>query len=487
MSETTLKDSWHLENTYATLPRALFSLLQPMPVADPSMICFNEGLAHQLGLGFLNDAKKKAVAYFSGNLVPEGAKSLAQAYAGHQFGHFTMLGDGRAVLIGEKVDPQGERYDIQLKGSGQTPYSRRGDGRATLYSMLREYLISEAMHYLGIPTTRSLAVVSTGEQVYRGEMHQGAVLTRVAASHIRVGTFEYVGNFSSGENLRALADYTIQRHYPEIATADHPVLELLKSVMDRQIDLIVHWMRVGFIHGVMNTDNMSIAGESIDYGPCAFMNAYHPGTVFSSIDRNGRYAFGNQPPIAHWNLTTFANALLPIIAANQDQAIEMAQEVLDGFRQKYTDRWYTMMFGKLGISNPASDDTVLVDELLSMMEAHRADYTQTFLALQQDNFPDGSLFKSDDFKNWLEKWKSLLNRDGRKGPNLELMNQSNPKVIPRNHWVENALEAAVEGNMDPFNHLLKVLSEPYSDQPEQLQLQELPEDFDLHYQTFCGT
>jgi uncharacterized protein YdiU (UPF0061 family) len=481
------KNSWQLENTYAKLPAGLFSLLRPVPVEKPETVCYNESLANGLGLGFLNHEKETTAAYFSGNKLPDESEPLAQAYAGHQFGHFTMLGDGRAILLGEQLDPRGKRFDIQLKGSGQTPYSRRGDGRATLYSMLREYLISESMHHLGIPTTRSLAVVSSGEKVFREEIHNGAVLTRVAASHIRVGTFEYAHNFLSAEDLQALTTYTIKRHYPEITDADNPPLELVKALMYKQIDLVVNWMRVGFIHGVMNTDNMSIAGETIDYGPCAFMNAYDPKTVFSSIDANGRYAFGNQSSIAQWNITAFANALLPLISTKREKAIQLAQEVIDGFQHRFTEKWYTMMFGKLGILNPTNKDKGLVDELLSLMETHRADYTQVFLALQQDKELDISLFRLEEFKHWLQKWKNAQLREGHKASAIELMDKHNPKVIPRNHWVENVLEAAVEGKLSPFNQLLNKLSKPYDTHPDELQFQEIPEGFDARYQTFCGT
>ncbi len=481
------KHNWQLENTYARLPAVFFSLQRPVPVAKPEIVCFNERLANDLGLGFLNHEKENSVGYFSGNKIPDGAEPLAQAYAGHQFGHFTMLGDGRAVLLGEQIAPTGKRFDVQLKGSGQTPYSRRGDGRATLYSMLREYLISESIHHLGIPTTRSLSVVSTGEQVFRGEMHKGAVLTRTADSHIRVGTFEYARNFGSTEDLQALTTYTIQRHYPEIIHTDNPALELLKAVMHKQIDLVVHWMRVGFIHGVMNTDNMSIGGETIDYGPCAFMNSYNPRTVFSSIDTRGRYAFGNQSYIAQWNLAVFAGALLPIISENQEKAVGLAQEVIAGFRDRFTEKWYAMMYGKLGILHPDDKDKDLVDGLLSLMETHRADYTQVFLALQQNKELDGSLFRLEEFRGWVEKWKNTHQKDEHKAASLALMHKLNPKVIPRNHWVEDVLEAAVEGNMTPFNQLLNTLSKPYDDHPDGLQFQRIPEGFDAGYQTFCGT
>jgi len=479
--------TWQLENTYTSLPADFYTLLRPVPVARPEIVFFNDCLAKDLGLGFLKHDKETIAGYFSGNEIPDGSDPLAQAYAGHQFGHFTMLGDGRAILLGEQVDPAGKRSDIQLKGSGRTPYSRRGDGRATLYSMLREYLISESMHHLGIPTTRSLAVVSTGEKVFREEIHEGAVLTRVASSHIRVGTFEYARNFCSTEDLEALTTYTIQRHYPELSDTDNPYLELLKVVMHNQIDLIANWMRVGFIHGVMNTDNMSIAGETIDYGPCAFMNTYDPNTVFSSIDEHGRYAFSNQSSIAQWNLTVFANALLPIISENQQKAIQLAQEVIDGFEDTFTEKWYTMMFGKLGISHPTDKDKVLVDELLSLIETNNADYTQAFLALQQDKRSGTSLFKLEKFNHWLKKWEKAQLRGGSKASAFELMNKHNPKVIPRNHWVEDVLKAAVIGDLAPFNQLLSMLSRPYDSHPDELKFQQIPEGFDARYQTYCGT
>ena len=454
---------------------------------NPSVVCFNENLANELGLGFLKNDEQSIASYFSGNKIPDGSKPLAQAYAGHQFGHFTMLGDGRAILLGEQITPDGRKFDIQLKGSGQTPFSRRGDGRATLYSMLREYLISEAMHYLGIPTSRSLAVVSTGEQVYRDTLHQGAILTRVARSHIRVGTFEYARNFRPLEDLQALVAYSLERHYPQKLNAENPAIELLKAVMHNQIDLVVNWMRVGFIHGVMNTDNMSIAGETIDYGPCAFMNSYSPKTVFSSIDAHGRYAFGNQSKIAAWNLTAFANAILPAISDNTDKAVELAQDVIDGFQFKFTEKWYTMMFGKLGISKPEEKDRVLVDKLLSLMEDHKADYTQVFLALQEDKDLEEPLFQSDAFKEWKQNWSEEIGSDGLNAQRSALMEKFNPKIIPRNHWVEDALESAVEGDMTPFNNLMTMLSKPYDSHPEELQYKKVPENFDAEYRTFCGT
>jgi uncharacterized protein YdiU (UPF0061 family) len=483
----TTTPSWQLENTYATLPPCLFSLQRPAAVAKPEIVCFNRDLANDLGLGFFINEREATAGYFSGNALPAGAKPLAQAYAGHQFGHFTMLGDGRAILLGEQIDPAGKRFDIQLKGAGQTPYSRRGDGRATLSSMLREYLMSEAMYHLGIPTTRSLSVVMTGEKVYREKVHDGAVLTRTAQSHIRVGTFEYASHFCSGEELMALTTYTMQRHYPEKAAADNPALALLKAVMDRQIDLLVNWLRIGFIHGVMNTDNMSIAGETIDYGPCAFMNTYNPGTVFSSIDRHGRYAFGRQSSIARWNLTAFANALLPVISKDRKKAIDLAREVVEGFEHKFNEKWYAMMLAKLGILHPTDGDKDLVDCLLALMESHMADYTQVFLSLQRDEETAGPLFGREEFRAWVKKWKDARGREKNETAGLELMKKLNPKIIPRNHWVENALQAAVEGNMEPFEQLHSLLAKPYEDNTDALPFAPIPEGFDERYQTFCGT
>lgn len=474
------KTSWQLQNTYTDLPDTFYNLQAPDLVKKPELVFFNESLAHDLGLDFLKKEKAKIADYFSGNKVPQGAQPLSQAYAGHQFGYFNMLGDGRAILLGEQVDSLGNRFDIQLKGSGRTPFSRGGDGRATLNSMLREYLISESMHGLGISTTRSLAVVSTGEQVYRGPIHEGGVLTRVASSHIRVGTFEFARTFGSIEDLQSLTDYTIQRHYPEIAKTDHPALELLKIVMHKQIDLVIDWMRVGFIHGVMNTDNMSISGETIDYGPCAFMNAYHPKKVYSSIDKNSRYAFGNQSYIANWNLTIFANALLPLISDNEEKAVKLANGVLNEFQKRFEYQWYNMMFNKLGIVNPNKKDRVLVNDLLKLMEVHKTDYTQLFLALEKDETLDASLLAQKEFKNWLQDWKI-------RNPVLAQMKKYNPRIIPRNHWVENALETAVKGDMMPFKNLLKLLSKPYDDHPNELMYEKTPADFDASYQTFCGT
>lgn len=480
--------AWRFDNSYKSLSPALFAPVAPTPVADPRLVVLNRPLAKALGLEIEAGQEAQWAAIFAGNAVPEGASPIAQAYAGHQFGHFTMLGDGRAILMGEQQTPQGERFDIQWKGPGQTPYSRRGDGRATLSAMLREYLISEAMHHLGIPTTRSLAVATTGEKVYRENIHNGAVLTRVARSHIRVGTFEYVRHFLPETEWRPFLDYVIQRHYPELIGTEQPAAALLKQVMLRQIDLIVHWMRVGFIHGVMNTDNMSIAGETIDYGPCAFMDAYGPQTVFSSIDTYGRYAYGNQPVIAHWNLAVFGSALLPLIAPQQEEAVAIAQDILNEFPDRYTGQWLAMMASKLGISNPMPEDEPLVKELLQLMERYQADYTNTFLTLGGDWAPDHELFATPAFAAWRQRWSDRIAATPEGKPGAEqLMRRQNPAFIPRNHLVEAALAAAAQQNdLSKFNDLLRVLSDPYERRTTDKGYQVLPE-INPNYRTFCGT
>ncbi|MEL7002194.1 MAG: YdiU family protein, partial [Bacteroidota bacterium] len=407
--------------------------------------------------------------------------------AGHQFGHFTMLGDGRAILIGELLKPSGDRFDLQLKGSGPTPYSRNGDGRATLASMLREYLISEAMHHLGIPTTRSLAVVKTGENVIREMSNEGGVLTRIASSHIRVGTFEYIKKFGNKDELKSFTEYVINRHYPELMESENPALELLQTVMNKQVDLIVNWMRVGFIHGVMNTDNMSIAGETIDYGPCAFMNSYHPLTVFSSIDRQGRYAFQNQPYIANWNLAVFGSTLLPLIDQDQNKAIEKAQNLLDGMKDIYFQRYNRMMCDKLGIYEPDEADMKLVEELLSWMQKHQADYTETFLQIENTSDEKQDIYNGPEFNEWQAKWKEVIDRPVNRKKYRSLMLKNNPLVIPRNHLVEGVLSSAVYGNFEPFNNLVERLKAPYTPSEDDQIRQTVPAGFDQSYQTFCGT
>jgi len=378
---TKIKETgWNLDNSYARLPELFFTSTNPTAVNAPELIILNYPLATSLGLNVQALQSQDGVAVLAGNHIPEGALPLAQAYAGHQFGRFTMLGDGRAVLLGEQITPLGERFDIQLKGSGKTPYSRGGDGRAALGPMLREYIISEAMHALGIATTRSLAVVTTGETIIRETDQPGAILTRVAVSHLRIGTFQYVSKWGTVEDLRSLADYTLQRHFPDVDAAPNQYLFLLQEVIKRQAVLIAKWQLVGFIHGVMNTDNMALSGETIDYGPCAFMDSYDPATVFSSIDIHGRYAYGNQPHIAGWNLARFAETLLPLLHVDQAQAINLAQNAISEFSELYHHNWLAGMRAKLGIYNVETQDESLIEGLLNMMQKYGADYTNTFLA-----------------------------------------------------------------------------------------------------------
>ncbi|MGG3837717.1 YdiU family protein [Paenibacillus dendritiformis] len=484
-----IPEGWNFDNSYARLPQLFFTTQSPAPVRAPKLIIFNEKLAASLGLNVQALNSDDGAAVFAGNRIPEGAAPLAQAYAGHQFGHFTMLGDGRALLLGEQITPTDERMDIQLKGSGRTPYSRGGDGRAALGPMLREYIISEAMHGLGIPTTRSLAVVTTGEPVYRETELPGAVLTRVAASHLRVGTFEYASQWGKVEELRALADYAWQRHFPEADAGENRYLSLLREVGKRQAGLIAQWMRVGFIHGVMNTDNMTISGETIDYGPCAFMDAYDPATVFSSIDVQGRYAYGNQPYMAAWNLARLAEALLPLLHDNQEQAIELAEKEIAAFTKLYQRHWLAGMRAKLGLFNEEEEDESLIEELFELMEKHSADYTNTFRALTLGDTEETGLFGTDEYTQWHERWQARRGRqEETEDSSHQLMRDSNPAVIPRNHRVEEALEAAVEqGDYSVMERLLAVLANPYAYSPEQAEYATLPEPSACPYRTFCGT
>ena len=484
-SNSTVSAGWNFDNTYAQLPLSFHRRQSATKVGNPRIVVFNHALAESLGL----DAKRLAEDYgvFSGNQLPAGGESLAQAYAGHQFGNFTMLGDGRALLLGEHVAADGMRYDIQLKGCGRTAYSRRGDGRAALGPMLREYLISEAMHALGIPTTRSLAVVTTGEPVQRDSVQPGAILTRVAASHIRVGTFQYASAIDDVEAVKVLADYTLQRHYPELAAAKNPYLALLHAVIDRQAALVAKWMHVGFIHGVMNTDNMAISGETIDYGPCAFMDHYDPKTVFSSIDLQGRYAFGNQPPIAQWNLARFAETLLPLLHADMEQAIDQAEEAIHAFLQKYEQAWLTGMRAKLGLLDEAAEDIALINDLLACMHKHGMDYTNTFRDLATTQSIGTSA--EPDVQAWLARWHGRLQRQAATpAAATARMLAANPAVIPRNHLVEAALSAAVEKNdLAPFDKLLAVLSSPYAEMPGNEEYRQPAPPSVFAYRTFCGT
>ena len=473
---------WRFDNTYARLPQQFYTRTIPTPVRLPAMAVFNRSLAKAMGLGADVLEFDECVAVFAGNAIPQGAEPIAQAYAGHQFGHFNMLGDGRAILVGEHLGPDGSRRDIQLKGPGRTVYSRRGDGRAALGPMLREYIISEAMHALGIPTTRSLAVVTTGETVFREQELPGAVLTRIAASHIRVGTFEYAAMQQNPEALRALADYTIQRHYPEMAEASNPAISLLDAVIERQASLVAKWLLVGFIHGVMNTDNMALSGETIDYGPCAFMDTYDPATVFSSIDRNGRYAYTNQPGIAHWNLARLAEALLPLFDSDENKAVEMAKVSLGKFPDRFQHHWLSGMRAKLGLFNEEAGDVALVESLLQGMLRDRSDYTNTLRALNSEKVCGVDA-------DWHIGWSARLARQPQTCEEARgLMRRHNPAVIPRNHLVEEALEAATSsGDYQPFHRLLVALTNPFDDGLEKDGYREPSPDRSSGYQTFCGT
>jgi serine/tyrosine/threonine adenylyltransferase len=481
--------SWHWDHSYAEQLPALFHReAQPSAFSTPQLVMLNEALADELGLEFLKNSPEQTAAWLTGQTLPEGARPIAQAYAGHQFGHFTALGDGRAILLGETITPAGQRYDLQLKGGGCTPFSRRGDGLAALGPMLREYLISEAMHALGVPTTRSLAVVSTGLPVYREEVLRGAVLTRVAASHIRVGTFEWAAAHQDHDALSALADYTQQRHYPEItASGREKYLALFAAILERQASLIAQWQSLGFIHGVMNTDNMALSGETIDYGPCAFMDQYDPETVFSSIDRDGRYAYENQPPIAQWNLARLAEAMIPLFHEKQATALELAQEVLETFSERFNHYWLEKMRAKLGLFTAEESDHALVKKTFQLMQVLGLDFTQTFRSLPKHLTQP--LRDGDMYHDWHQEWLARLNRQPQSHAEATaLMQKNNPAVIPRNHRVEAALTAATKASdLQPFYDLLQALKRPYDTDLETDVLAQRPPSNWKNYRTFCGT
>lgn len=488
MNRETIKAGWKFDNSYARLPEIFYSKLNPTPVKSPELIVFNSALAEFLGLDINELERKEGAEIFAGNLVPEGSEPLAQAYAGHQFGYFTMLGDGRALLLGEQITPTGERCDIQLKGSGRTPYSRGGDGRAALGPMLREHIISESMYNLGIPTTRSLAVVTTGEPVYRETVLKGSILTRAASSHLRVGTFQYTANWGTAEDLKTLADYAINRHFPELSNKDEKYKLMLREVVRRQALLISKWQLVGFIHGVMNTDNMTISGETIDYGPCAFMDTYNPETVFSSIDTYGRYSYKNQPGIGEWNLTRLAETFLPLLSDNKEEAVEIAQGEISEFNKIYHSSWTNGMRSKLGIINEEPQDEELIENLLSIMQKYRADYTNTFISLTFSKYKESEMFNSTEFKEWHDLWQARISRqEDTKESSFHLMRNSNPAIIPRNHRVEEALAAADNGDYSVMERLLNALAKPYEHLPEQAEYAVLPAAASCGYRTFCGT
>ena len=477
---------WCFDNTYYKLPNSFKENINPVSVKKPELVILNKNLAEELSLNFSNLDNKKISELFGGNSLPQGSNSIAQAYAGHQFGHFTMLGDGRAVLIGEHLSKK-NRHDIQFKGSGKTAFSRNGDGRAALGPMLREYIISEAMHSLNIPTTRSLAVVKTGEEVIRETPLHGAILTRVALSHIRVGTFQYIAARQKKDELETLLNYVIKRHYPNIENSKNKAIDLLNIVLDKQIDLVVNWMRVGFIHGVMNTDNMSISGETIDYGPCAFMDTYDPKTVFSSIDQMGRYAYCNQPVITKWNLSRFAECLIPLIDKDKDKAIKLVTEIINTFEKKYELKWLNMMRDKLGLFGTDEKDKFLILDLLTLMHQKKVDYTNTFCHLMNFEIQQNNDYEDSDFQNWKKRWKErLLTNNNSPEKYMKLMRSVNPLVIPRNHKVEEALNEANKGNLKFINQLLEILNKPYIEQKNIFNYQ-IPSQSSEQYQTFCGT
>ena len=485
------------QNTYAALPANFFARVAPTPVASPRLIKLNRPLAVHLGLDPDLLESPEGAEILAGKRVPDGADPIAMAYAGHQFGHFVpQLGDGRAILLGEVIDADGVRRDIQLKGSGPTPFSRRGDGRAALGPVLREYIVSEAMAALGIPTTRSLAAVITGENVMRETPLPGAVLTRVASSHIRVGTFQYFAARSDTEGVRRLADHVIARHYPQVADAERPYLALLNAVIGRQAELVARWLLVGFIHGVMNTDNTSISGETIDYGPCAFMDSYDPATVFSSIDEQGRYAYANQPRIMLWNLTRLAECLLPLLSDDKDKAIEDAQAALGEFAEQFTSAYQAGLRKKIGLFTTRDGDEALVQDLLDSMAKNQADFTLTFRRLS-----DAALDPSGDaevrplfaepaaYEEWAVRWRARTSDEPQAAiERAAAMRSLNPAFIPRNHRVEAVIEAAVNrDDFAPFETLLTVLAKPYQDQPDFAGYANPPEPHQRVLQTFCGT
>jgi uncharacterized protein YdiU (UPF0061 family) len=484
-------------NSYATLPANFFARVAPTPVVAPRLVKLNRPLAEQLGIDPDWLETPEGVEVLAGKRVPDGADPIATAYAGHQFGHFVpQLGDGRAILLGEVIDRDGIRRDVQLKGSGPTPFSRRGDGRAALGPVLREYLVSEAMAALEIPTTRSLAAVVTGEYVARETMLPGGVLTRVASSHIRVGTFQFFAAREDIAGLRQLTDHVIARHYPDAARAEQPYRALLQGVVTRQAQLIARWLMVGFIHGVMNTDNCSIAGETIDYGPCAFMDAYDPGTVFSSIDAQGRYAYANQPRIALWNLTRFAETLLPLLADDQKDAIAMAQEALSEFSQIFDVAYQAGMRKKLGLFTARDSDPALAQDLLNAMTKNQADFTLTFRRLGEaalDPAADANvrqLFADPtEYDTWAVVWRQRLAPEPQDAATRRTAMQAvNPAFIPRNHRIEAVIQAAVNNDdFAPFHELLSVLAKPFADQPALAAYAEPPQPEELVLQTFCGT
>ncbi|MBD7915753.1 YdiU family protein [Clostridium sp. Sa3CUN1] len=480
--------NFNFDNSYLKLSDLFYTIQYPSKVTKPKLVMFNDSLAKEIGLNSEALKSYSGVEILAGNSIYEGSTPISQAYAGHQFGHFTMLGDGRAILLGEHIIND-KRLDIQLKGAGRTPYSRGGDGKAALGPMLREYIISEAMYGLKIPTTRSLAVVETGESIIREKIEPGAVLTRIASSHIRVGTFQYAARFTSYKDLKALADYTLERHYKEGLEKENPYLYLLKEVIKKQASLVSKWIQVGFIHGVMNTDNVTISGETIDYGPCAFMDTYNPNTVFSSIDYQGRYAYANQRYIIAWNLARFAETLIPLLSDSEKEAINLAQKEISKFDEIYKGNYILGMRKKLGLFTNIEEDENLINDLLNLMNKYEADYTNTFRNLTLGKKDDIIMFETEEFKKWNNRWKERLSKENKSEEEIvKLMKSMNPSIIPRNHRVEEAIEAAVKNNdYTVINNLLNALSDPFDYIEDKEEYTKLPKPTNIPYRTFCGT
>ena len=482
------KIDWKFKNSYLQLPKDMQSKQLPEKVKNPKLVLINNNLSNELGINLSNLDPEYLALVFSGNQLPTGSDTIAMAYAGHQFGHFTILGDGRAILIGEHINNKKQRYEIQFKGSGKTEFSRNGDGKAALGPMLREYIISEAMYHLNIPTTRSLAVVKTDEKVIRETELTRAILTRVASSHIRVGTFQYFAYKKDDESLKSLVNYSIDRHYAEIKNSENIYINLIDRLMDKQIDLVVNWMRVGFIHGVMNTDNMALSGETIDYGPCAFMDKYDPKTVFSSIDHFGRYAYYNQPSITKWNLARFAECLIPFLDTNKDEAIKIATNKINEFDKKYEKKWLKMMSDKIGLLDTEKEDEVLILDLLQWMHSNKADYTNTFYNLINEKIFSNQVYDNADFLTWKDRWKMRLSKYKNKMDKVdEKMKFSNPIIIPRNYKVEEALSAAESGDTSLVEILLKALEKPYENNSNLKDFQITEKLNKSGYKTYCGT
>lgn len=488
MINKTYNTGFNFDNSYKNLLPNFYSHVNLKPVKSPKLVVLNDNLSKSLGINVDYLKSNDGIDILSGNKKIDNGAYISQAYAGHQFGHFSMLGDGRALLIGEQITPLGKRFDIQLKGSGKTPYSRNGDGRAVLGPMMREYIISEAMYGLKIPTTRSLSVVLTGEDVYRENIEQGAILTRVASSHIRFGTFEYAAYMLNEDALKSLANYTIKRHFPFLENSKNKYLALLDEVISLQAELVSKWQSIGFIHGVLNTDNMSICGETIDYGPCAFMDNYDPNTVFSSIDTQGRYSYKNQVLMVNWNLYRFAETLLTLIDEDENKAIKLAQNSLSIFPNLCSQKIISKMSSKIGIFNPKPEDELLLNELLNLMEKYKEDFTNTFVSLTFKNYPNSGMFISDEFINWNNKWEIRLSSQGKSQDEIfNLMKNSNPAIIPRNHRVEEAILAGKNGDFSVMNNLLKALSNPYEHSDFQKDYAKPPTPSQYVYKTYCGT